>query len=87
MKRFLRRLKLDLSDVDRGVVLNCLVGPCDDNKDKKRGVCFERDGEKTRSAGRGKGGHSDEGRYGDDCDASGRVSYRDFLELLLSEQV
>lgn len=87
MKRFLRRLKLDLSDADRGVVLDCLTGPCDNDKDNKRGVSFERDGGKRRSAGRGRGGHGDEDGYGDDRGGGGRVSYRDFLELLLSEQV
>ena len=84
--RFLRRLKLDLSESDRSVLLGALVGPLDGNGDGGRGgnggrgVSFESEGGSRRAKrGKEKGG-------GDD--GSGvRVFFRDFLELVLAEKV
>lgn len=84
--RFLRRLKLDLSESDRSVLLDALVGPLDGNGDGGRGgngvrgVSFESKGG-TRHAKRGK----EKGR-GDD-ESGVRVFFRDFLELVLAEKV
>lgn len=93
--RFLRRLKLDLSESERAVLLDALVGPDDGNGDggndgrgRGRGVSFESDGG-SRRAKRGKdkgGGDAEEKGSGGDGGGA-RVLFRDFLELVLAEKV
>ncbi len=86
-KRFLRRLKLDLADEDRSALLDALAGPSASGArgaSSERGVSFEGDDD-----GRGKK-HAKRGGGGDKSDGDGggvRVLYRDFLELVLAEQV
>lgn len=72
-QRFLRRLKLDLSKNDRTALVEALTGPQDDQPGKRR--------RKKR--------HSSQGETDDEYSAvSGvRILYRDFLELLIAEQV
>ena len=87
-QRFLRRLKLDLADEDRAALLDALAGPPPSGgrgASSERGVSFEGDGD-----GRGKKHAKRGGSGGGKSDSHGsgvRVLYRDFLELMLAEQV
>lgn len=86
-RRFLRRLKFDLTGDDLDAVIDALAGPSpggggggdtSDRSSHERGVSFESDGRGTKKAKRD-GGDGGGGGVG--------VLYRDFLELVLAEQV
>ena len=88
-RRFLRRLKLDVNDDERAALLDALAGGGgDDRASGAKGVSFESDGDgkgkKKRRARRG--GDNDDSAGGRDDDGV-EVLYRDFLELVLAEQV
>ncbi|CAN0343330.1 unnamed protein product, partial [Pylaiella littoralis] len=85
-RRFLRRLKFDLTGDDLDAVIDALAGPSpggggggdiSDRSSHERGVSFESDGRGTKKAKRD-GGDGGGGSVG--------VLYRDFLELVLAEQ-
>lgn len=98
-RRFLRRLKLDVADEDRAALLDALVGSPSSSDiggqskrgSGERGVSFESDGGRKKRAKRGGGGG---GKSDGDSECGGgggggaaRVLYRDFLELVLADQV
>ena len=87
--RFLRRLKLDLSESERAVLLDALVGPNDGNGggNSGRGVSFESEGG-SRRAKRSKDRDRGDDENGSGEDGNGvRILFRDFLELVLAEKV
>lgn len=94
---FLRKLKLDLSEADRTVLLDVLAGPPQNGagarNDGGRGERSET-GEKGRDKkskkgrmGRHDDGSSDGGDDGGVGGDDGVVLYRDILELMLAERV
>lgn len=83
-RRFLRRLKLDIDDDERAALLDALAGVGDDRASGEKGVSFESDGD-GKGKQRAKRGGGDDKSGGDGGGV--RVLYRDFLELLLAEQV
>lgn len=84
-RRFLRRLKLDIEDDERAVLLDALAGGDDDRAPGEKGVSFESDGD-GKGKRRAKRGGGDDDKGGDDGGGD-EVLYRDFLELVLAEQV
>lgn len=98
-RRFLRRLKLDVAEEDRAALLDALAGPpCSSDIGGhssrgagERGVSFEGDGggkkRAKRGDGSGAGGKSDGDGGGGGNGGATRVLYRDFLELVLADQV
>eukprot|EP00903_Cladosiphon_okamuranus_P008645 g8289.t1 len=84
IRRFLRRLKLDIDDDERATLLDALAGGGHDRASGEKGVSFESDSDGT-SKKRTKRGGGDDDKGGGDGDGV-KVLYRDFLELLLAEQ-
>lgn len=84
-RRFLRRLKLDIDDDERAALLDALAGGGDDRASGEKGVSFESDGGDGKAKRRAKRGGDNDKSGGDDGGVE--VLYRDFLELVLAEQV